>query len=80
VHFLQGTAGWRTVPAAIRVTDTLAAIAYAQECLPEAVKTQAVLDREAYRAHMEETGQLLPGMEVTPEHESFRVSFGKQEE
>jgi hypothetical protein len=26
VLFLQGTAGWRTVPAAVRVTDALAAL------------------------------------------------------
>jgi hypothetical protein len=34
VHFLQGTAGFRTVPARLIVTDERAAIAYACECLP----------------------------------------------
>lgn len=57
-----------------------AALHYATEHLPDAVKTQQVLDREAYRAHMEETGELLPGMEVTEERETFRVTFGKGEE
>jgi hypothetical protein len=80
VHFLQGTAGFRTVPAAIRVTDTLAAIDYATRHLSEAVKTQQVLDTARYRKCVEETGELLPGVEMTPEHETFRVSFGKQEE
>jgi phage host-nuclease inhibitor protein Gam len=80
VHFLQGTAGWRTVPASVRVTDPLAALDYASRCLPEAVKTQQVLDTARYRQVVEETGELLPGVEVTEAHEAFRVSFGKREE
>jgi hypothetical protein len=32
------------------------------------------------RAHMETTGELLPGMEVQPEHETFKVTFGKKED
>jgi hypothetical protein len=79
VHFLQGTAGFRTVPAAIRVTDTLAALDYATRCLPEAVKTQQVLDAARYRKLVEETRELLPGVEVTPEHETFRLTFGRSQ-
>jgi hypothetical protein len=62
VHFLQGTAGFRTVPPATRVTDAPAALDYASRCLPDAVKTQAVLGRVAYHAHMEATGEPLPGV------------------
>jgi hypothetical protein len=29
---------------------------------------------------VEETGELLPGVEVTPAQEVFRVTFGKREE
>jgi hypothetical protein len=80
VHFLQGTAGFRTVPASIRVADTPAALHYATEHLPDAVKTQTVLDSARYRRLVEETGELLPGVEVTEAHEAFKVTFGKSEE
>ena len=80
VHFLQGTAGFRTVPASIRVTDSLAALDYATRHLPEAVRTQTVLDSARYRRLVEETGELLPGVEIVPAQEAFRVSFGKSEE
>jgi hypothetical protein len=80
VHFLQGTAGFRTVPKCIRIADTLAALDYAIRCLPEAVKMQAVLDTAGYRQVVEETGEMLPGVEVVPASESFRVSFGKAED
>jgi phage host-nuclease inhibitor protein Gam len=80
VHFLQGTAGWRTVPATVKVTDPLAALDYASRCLPEAVRTQQVLDTARYRQVVEETGELLPGVEVTQAQEVFRVTFGKREE
>ena len=41
---------------------------------------QTVLDAGRYRQIVQETGELLPGVEVIPAHETFRVSFGKQEE
>ena len=80
VPFLQGTAGFRTVPAMVKVTDTPAALAYATENLPEAVKTQTVLDTAAYRKAVEASGELLPGVEITEAHEAFRITFGKREE
>jgi hypothetical protein len=79
VHFLQGAAGFRTVPAAICVTDTLAALDYATLCLLGAVKTQQVLDMARYRKQVEETGELLPRVEVTEAYETFKVTFGKEE-
>jgi hypothetical protein len=45
-----------------------------------AVKTQTVLDAARYRRVVEETGELLPGVEVVPAQKAFRVSFGKTEE
>jgi hypothetical protein len=55
---------------------TLLALHYATQHLPEAVKTQQVLDTVRYRQVVEETGELLPGVEVVPASEAFRVSFG----
>jgi hypothetical protein len=80
LHHLQGTCAFRTVPASVRVTDPLAALDYATRCLPEAVKTQTVLDTARYRQVVEETGEILPGVEVTQAQETFRVSFGKSQE
>jgi hypothetical protein len=80
VTFLQGTCAFRIVPGGVRITDPLAALDYASRCLPEAVKTQQVLDTARYRQVVEETGELLPGVEVTPAQEAFRVTFGKREE
>jgi len=59
---IRTPASFRTVPARIRIADTLAALCYAQENLKGAVKTRVVLDREVYRAHMEATRELLPGV------------------
>jgi hypothetical protein len=58
----------------------LTALAYATENLPDAVKVQTVLDAACYRQIAQETGERLPGMEWLPEHETFRITFGKQEE
>src|SRR5579862_2500466 len=37
VHFLQGSCCFRTVPASVKVTDSNAALCYAEENLPEAM-------------------------------------------
>jgi hypothetical protein len=83
VHFLQGTCYFRTVPESLRIADTLAALDYAKRCQPEVVHTHTVLDTARYqewaRDVLQKTGELLPGVEVTPEHETFRLTFGKSE-
>jgi hypothetical protein len=83
VHFLQGTCAFRTVPENLRIADTLAALDYAMRCQPEAVQTHTVLDTARYQERardvLQKTGELLPGVEVTPEHETFRLIFGKSE-
>src|SRR5262249_46623873 len=89
----NGRRAW-TIPRAVRIVPrhrrkaawgrsadpTTIRLAYAQEHLPEAVKTQQVLDTARYRQVVEETGEMLPGVEVIPAQESFRVSFGKSQE
>ncbi len=83
VHFLQGSCAFRTVPAGLRVADMGAALQFAQERLPEAVKVVQTLDMGAYREaaakRLQETGEVLPGCEPTPEREAFSVKFGKAE-
>src|SRR5690349_1415293 len=50
IHFLQGSAGFRRVPAHVSVTDTSAALLHAKEAgLVDAIKTVERLDADAYR-------------------------------
>ena len=79
---LQGTAQFRTVPAGVKISDANAALAYAVSSLPEAVGTRPTLDMEKYRKAAQnalQNGELLPGIEQTPEREAFSVKFGKAE-
>ena len=79
---LQGTAQFRTVPAGVKISDANAALAYAVSSLPEAVGTRPTLDMEKYRKAAQnalQNGELLPGIEKTPEREAFSVKFGKTE-
>jgi phage host-nuclease inhibitor protein Gam len=79
--FLQGTVAFRYVGPSVKVADPAAALVYAQDSGLPAVKTVVTLDAAVYRAeaerHMQETGELLPGVETTPEHETHRLTFGK---
>ena len=80
ITMLQGTCAFRTVPAGFQLTDTNAALRFAKEC-GGMLKTVETLDAEAYRVAadhaLEAYGELYPGMETTPERESFSVRFGK---
>ena len=85
VILLQGTLAFRTQPRAIKLTDTTAALRYAQERgLKDAVKTVETLETSAYAElaakTLEGTGELLPGMDVQPERELFSIRFAKREE
>jgi hypothetical protein len=67
----------------VKVSNPTEALVYAQDSGLPAVKTVVTLDATVYQAeaerHMKETGELLPGMDTTPEHETHRLSFGAKE-
>lgn len=80
VHFLQGTAGFRAGTARVVISDRQAAMDYAREHDPDGlIVTTATLATCEYRALAEtaltETGEVLPGTEIVPEHESFCLRF-----
>ena len=77
VDLLQGRMAFRKVPSNISVTDRDAAIAYAKANLPHAVveTLDAKEYREAAKLALQQDGELLPGMEVSPERESFSIQF-----
>lgn len=80
----HGTCGFRTVPASVKIVDKAAALAYAQEHRPSCIKTVYDLDTSAYRDIAERVanhdGEVLPGVEVSPERENFHIKQGKKEE
>jgi hypothetical protein len=78
VHFLQGTACFRTVPAGIRISDSVAALNFCRVNLPGAVKTTETLDAGKYRDFAEKQAEAVPGVETTPAREAFRVTFGSK--
>ena len=84
LHTLQGTLRFRHVPARLSIEEDTAALRYANESLPALVITRQELDRAAYldeaKRRLEETGELLAGVERIPERETFTVFFAAPEE
>ena len=83
---LQGTCAFRLVPGGIRLTDPAAAFQHVKEQTggySELITLVEKLNLDQYRALAEqalnETGELLPGMEDVPDREAFSVKFGPKE-
>ena len=68
-----GQLGWRRVPGGPRVIDDAAALAWARQALPQAVRVEESVDRHTIRAYVERTGELPPGVEIKPDEERFGV-------
>jgi len=79
---LQGTLAFRRVPQSYRVADPGAALDYVEQAGLEGL-TRVELIAADYRKlavqAMEDTGELLPGIDRTPERESFSIRFGGKE-
>ncbi|MCX6382170.1 MAG: host-nuclease inhibitor Gam family protein [Armatimonadetes bacterium] len=84
LHTLQGTLRFRHVPARLSIEENGNALQYATESLPAFVITRQELDRATYldeaKRRLEETGELMEGIERVPERETFTVSFASLEE
>lgn len=87
LHTLQGSLGFRTVPASVRITDERAALDYARarpEQFPRAVYTEERLRTGVYsvlaKRAMQQTGEVMPGVELIPEREAFRIQFRTESE
>lgn len=81
----HGTVGFRTVPASVRIVDEHIARVYAEQTkMPNAIVVTELLRAGVYRAlakkALEETGELLPGIEYVPDRESFHIKQGQKEE
>lgn len=82
VTLLTGTVAFRKVPGRLSISDAELAQARADETGMEgAFETRRVflpaVYREAAQFHLEETGELLPGVEIVPERDSMSVGVTK---
>lgn len=79
VVLMQGTLAFRSVPESFKVADEAQAFAYTLQNSLDL--TKAVLDKDAYRQEaiktLQKTGELMPGVERTPEHTAFSIKFPK---
>ena len=77
----HGTCAVRAVPGGLRITDENAALKYARSCAKDAIRTEERLDSAKYRELAEKAlqseGEMLPGIDMQPDRESFTVKFGK---
>ena len=77
----NGTFAFTAFKAGAKITDEGAALAHARETLPEMVTTETIttsrekFDKAAYLAHVEATGEVLPGVDTFPAGENFAVKF-----
>lgn len=80
IKLLQGTINFRMVPASVCIADRNAALFHAKDQgWGQYIRIKEELDAEGYKHYFETTGEMLPGIEVTPEHESVSITFGKKE-
>jgi|GEM_PF-4960777 hypothetical protein len=82
ITLLHGSLSLRTSPARLTIADIQDAITTAKAILPEAVSTVEKLDTTAYRKYAEsklhETGEILPGCEITEASETFSIQTGSK--
>jgi len=80
---LQGTLSFRTVPPSLKITDEDAALTFAQKysvCLDTAPRLDPVKYREHAKIFLADSGELIPGVELSSSRESFSITFGKSTE
>ena len=77
LRLLQGTVAFRTVPASLRVVDTDAALPHAHALGCTRTEVDAGAYRQAAQKTLADSGELLPGVEIVPERESFSIRFGR---
>ncbi len=84
LRLIQGTCSFRTVPEHLRVQNPSEAIRYADSAGLPCIVVRRELDSRAYlrdaEAALQATGEILPGMEIVEERESFSIRFGGTKE
>lgn len=74
---VYGTLAFRKVPSTLAISDPDAALAWARENAPTAVRETLSIKEYSEQAKLalQQTGEVLPGVEVKPERESFSIRF-----
>lgn len=89
--FFQGRVSFRAVAASVRISSPEDALTTARLVCPQAIQTIEKLDQTLFRAKakqvLEDSGELLPGVEMVPGREAMSIKFptgttgrGKEEE
>ena len=73
VKLPAGTVGFRTEPARLSVTDEPALLAWCKTNLREAIQTVQRVLRSSVREHIDSTGELPAGTEITGKGEKFYI-------
>jgi hypothetical protein len=72
-----GQLSLRKVPQSTKTVDPEALLAWCQKHLPAAVELVPKVKSDVVKAHEEKSGLIADGRQVTPEHDSFKVSVPK---
>ena len=81
ITFFNGTAGFRTVASRLVIESEADALTTARLVAPATITSETVerFDKAAFRAHaaahLEATGELLPGFTRTEERQEFGIKF-----
>lgn len=79
MKYLTGTAGFRTAPAKLIVLNAKALMDWASLHVPEAVKMEPKLHVTPIRAHIEATGEIVPGCDYRGKMDRFYPSAMNKE-
>lgn len=74
---VYGTLAFRKVPSTLAISDPDAALAWARENAPTAIRETLSIKEYSEQAKLalQQTGEVLPGVEVKPERDSFSIRF-----
>lgn len=73
VKFLTGTAGFRSSPGSLAITDEEKAMAWAEKNCPDAIVVKKSLSVSTLKEYMKKTGEVPDGTEFSGEEENFYV-------
>ena len=84
VTLQQGTCAFRKQAERFVLEDDGVAFAEAEAHYPQAIRVHRDVDKSLYldiaRQERDRTGEIIPGVSVSPERETFAVKFGKKAE
>jgi phage host-nuclease inhibitor protein Gam len=74
INLPDGVAGYRKQPDKVDITDEAAALAWAREHCPEAVKVVESVLKTPLKAWIEDNGELPPGVDMSTGDEKFYIT------